>query len=451
VSHPIVKLLYPLVIGVILYFLLNGVVTDTQARLLAVVVVLVIYWTNEAMPLGVVAMIPIIIFPSLDILSTNATTANYSKSIIFLFLGGFMIAIAVQKIGLHKIIANKLLGYFPQTPKGLILALSVTSALMSSFLSNTTTTLLLIPIALFLTEIHELKLRFALAIAYGANIGGIITPIGTAPNLILLGFLESQGVEPISFVNWIILTLPLALVMLYLIAQVLSYKAGHFELTHELETNITLTSEQKRLTFILISLVVLLLVNSPIKPYYDGLGINEKGILLFFGLILFIPKFGMLTWEDSKKIPYEIIFLFGAGFSIAAAFTQTELAQVVAGGLKSYADLTPILLLGLVSLFVVFSTEITSNTALTSVAIPIIYTLGVEAGFDSTLILLVATISASYAFMLPIATPPNAIAMSSGVVKIKEMMSYGFVINIIGVIMVTLFGYFYWSWILGVN
>ena len=448
-QNKIINFIYPIVIGLVVYFLLGDSFTDTQSRLLSVVVVLVIYWTNEALPLGVVAMLPILLFPSLDILSTNATTANYSKSIIFLFLGGFMIAIGVQKVGLHKIIANRLLTFFPQTPKGLILALSITSALMSSFLSNTTTTLLLIPIALFLTDIDELKLRFALAIAYGANIGGIITPIGTAPNLILLGFLEDKGIEPISFVNWIMLTLPLAFVMLFLIAQVLSYKATHHKITHIIDRDFSLTKEQKRLTFVLIALVVLLLINSPIKPFYNGLGINEKGILLFFGLVLFMPGLNILTWEDTKKIPYEIIFLFGAGFSIATAFSDTKLAQVVASSLVSYADIMPILLLGLVATVVVFSTEITSNTALTSVAIPIIYTLGVEANFDSTLILLVATISASYAFMLPIATPPNAIAMSSGVVKIRQMMKYGFIINIIGIVMVTLFGYYYWSWMLG--
>jgi sodium-dependent dicarboxylate transporter 2/3/5 len=445
----IFKVIYPLIVGVIVFLLIQDSFTVVQARLLAVVVVLVIYWTNEALPLGVVAMLPILLFPSLDILSTNATTANYSKSIIFLFLGGFMIAIAVQKSGLHEIIANRLLAFFPQTPKGLILALAVTSALMSSFLSNTTTTLLLIPIALFLTDIDELKLRFALAIAYGANIGGIITPIGTAPNLILIGFLEGQGIEPISFVNWMILTLPLAAIMLVVIAQVLSFKATHFKITHKIDKNFSLNFDQKKLTYILVALVVLLLINSPIKPYYNGLGINEKGLLLFFGVVLFLPKIGLLDWGDTKKIPYEIIFLFGAGFSIARAFSDTHLAQVVASSLTQYADLTPILLIGLIALLVVFSTEITSNTALTSVAIPIIYTLGIEANFDSTLILFVATISASYAFMLPIATPPNAIAMSSGVVKIKQMMKYGFVLNVIGIGIITVLGYYYWGWMLG--
>ena len=143
--------------ALLLYFILENKLEQSQVTLLSLVLFMVILWTNEALPLGVVSMLPIILFPSFDILTTNQTTQNYSKSIIFLFLGGFMLAIAVQKIGLHKVIANKLLSLFPNTPKGVILALAITSALMSSFLSNTTTALLLLPIALFLTDIHELK------------------------------------------------------------------------------------------------------------------------------------------------------------------------------------------------------------------------------------------------------------------------------------------------------
>ena len=285
--------------------------------------------------------------------------------------------------------------------------------------------------------------------AYGANIGGIMTPIGTPPNLILLGFLEGHGIAPISFVNWIVLTLPLAFVMLIFVSNLLAYKTTDYNITRELDFKVTLTFEQKKLTFILVSLVLLLLVNSPIEPYYSGLGINEKGILLGFGLLLFLPKIGLLTWEDTKHIPYEIIFLFGAGFSIANAFTQTKLASEAATFLTNYADITPILLIALVAFVVIFATEITSNTALISVAIPIIYTLGIEANFDSTLILLVATIAASYAFMLPIATPPNAIAMSSQVLKISTMIKFGFIINLVSIGILTLFGYFYWGWMLG--
>ncbi|TLP35536.1 SLC13 family permease [Arcobacter arenosus] len=430
-------------------FLIAGLAFNTQhATLFGIIVFLVALWTNEALPLGVVSLLPIILFPSLDIISTNATVANYSKSTIFLFLGGFMLAIATQKTELHKFISNKLLTLFPNTPRGVLFSLSITSAFLSSLISNTTTALLLIPIAMFLTDNIKLKMRLVLAIAYGASIGGIVTPIGTPPNLILLGFMEQHAIEAIPFIKWMVLTGPLALAMLIVVPFVLSLGVEDLSFEKELSDNLKLTGEQKRLMYILGSLVILLLVNSKIEPYYSGLGLNEKGILLGYGLLMFIPKIGFLTWDDSRKIPYEIIFLFGAGFSIAAAFSQTGLASEIANYLLVLTDLPVILLILIVASLITFTTEITSNTALISIALPIIYSLNEVANVDITLILMVATICASYAFMLPIATPPNAIAMSSGAVKVKDMSKYGIVFNIVGIIFVTITALVYWQYIL---
>ncbi|CAI8203726.1 MAG: Sodium-dependent dicarboxylate transporter SdcS [Arcobacter lacus] len=160
---------------------------------------------------------------------------------------------------------------------------------------------------------------------------------------------------------------------------------------------------------------------------------------------MFVPKIGFITWDDSKKVPYEIIFLFGAGFSIASAFSQTGLANVIASNILQLATLPTILLILLVAILITFTTEITSNTALISIALPIIYSLGQVANIDITIILFVATICASYAFMLPIATPPNAIAMSSGSVKVKDMIKFGLLFNIIGVLSITFVALVYWQ------
>lgn len=439
------KLLVAVVLAFLGFFLANLAFSFQHATLIALIVFLVALWTNEALPLGAVSLLPIVLFPSFDILSTNATAANYSKSIIFLFLGGFMLAIATQKTDFHKYISNRLLRLFPNTVRGILFSLSITSAFLSSLMSNTTTALLLIPIAMFLTEDKTLKLRLVLAIAYGASIGGIVTPIGTPPNLILLGFLEQNQIDSISFVSWMVLTLPLAIIMLLIIPFILSLGVKNIKLEKSIEATESLTKEQKRLAFILSSLVVLLLLNSKIEPFYSGLGLNEKGILLGFGLLMFVPKIGFLTWEDTKKIPYEIIFLFGAGFSIAAAFTHTGLAGEIANHLLSLTTLPTILLILLVAAMITFTTEITSNTALISIALPIIYSLGQSANIDTTLIIFVATICASYAFMLPIATPPNAIAMSSGVVKVKDMAKFGFLFNIIGILSITTIALIYWQ------
>ena len=424
------------VLALIGYFLAGTIFGEVQSRLIGAVVFLVSMWTNEALPLGAVSLLPIILFPFLDILSVNATTVNYSKSIIFLFLGGFLMAIAVEKIGLHKVIAHKLLGIFPSTARGVIFALAVTSAFLSSLLSNTTTALLLMPIAMFLTDIHKLKIRLVLSVAYGASIGGIITPIGTPPNLILMGFLQDNNLEMLTFVGWMFKTIPLAIIMLTIIPYILSIGTKNLEISNDLENN-KLNGEQKRLLYILGTLVVVLFINSFFK-------VSEAGILLAYGLFMFMPKIGFMEWEDTRKVPYEIMFLFGAGFSIAKAFGSTGLAFDISQLLLSLTELSPIILILIVAALITFTTEVTSNTALISIALPIIFSLGSASNIDLNLLLMVATICASYAFMLPIATPPNAIAMSSHVLTIKDMASYGIMFNIIAIVMTTAVAMLLW-------
>ena len=445
----ILNILIGLAIGVIFFLIALAFFTQTQAYLIGIIAFMVALWTNEALPLGVVSLFPIILFPAFNILSTNATSINYSKSIIFLFLGGFMLAIAVEKTNLHKVIANKILSLFPATPRGIIYSLSVTSASLSSFLSNTTTALLLLPIGMFISENPKLKMRFVLAIAYGASIGGIITPIGTPPNLILLGIMEDKGMEMIPFLKWIFMVLPLALVMLIFTGWILSLGVKNIPIKME-KFKTSLTKEQKKVSFAILALIAVLLINTPIKPYYLGLGLNEKGLLLFFGLLMFMPPFNILKWEDSKKIPFEIIFLFGAGFAIAKAFSNTKLDSAIAHYLIQIGDITPYLILLFIAALITFTTEITSNTALTSIMLPVIYSFATSEGsiHNPTLFLLVATICASYAFMLPIATPPNAIAMSSGAIKIKDMAKIGFILNIVGILFISLIAFLFWSKVL---
>ncbi len=310
-------------------------------------------------------------------------------------------------------------------------------------------TLLLLPIAIFLSDERIFQARFVLAIAYGASIGGIITPIGTPPNLILMGFLESQGLQSITFVNWMFMTLPLATVMLAIMPWILNFGLPKQHASFSIrETNQVMTAEQRKLAYVLGVLALLLLLNSAIEPWYSGLGLNEKLIMLGFGLMMFMPGMNFLTWEDTRSIPYEIIFLFGAGFSIAGAFMDSGLAEVIASSLQGFSELPIFALILLTALLITFSTEITSNTALISLALPIIYTLGQIGHIDNELILMVATICGSYAFMLPIATPPNAIAISSGTLKIKEMMQIGLVFNLLGIALITLIAWFFWRLLL---
>ncbi len=442
------KIGFGLLIALIVFAFSLSVFNPTQASLLGIIAFLVTLWTNEGLPLAVVSLLPIILFPAFDILTTKATTANYAHPIIYLFLGGFMLAIAVEKTHLHTYIADKILSLFPNTPRGMIFSLALTSGLLSSILSNTTTTLLLISIALFITENIKLKMRFALAIAYGASVGGILTPIGTPPNLILLGIMNDKGLEIIPFFQWIWMVAPLSFIMIISVSLLLSLGIEDVSICRDKSRHI-LDASQKKVLYILGGLILLLLLNAPIKPYWSGFGLSESGILLGAGLLLFIPPFNILDWMDDKaKIPYRIMFLFGAGFSIAKAFSGTGLADEVASYLISMTTLSPILLLFAVAFLITFTTEITSNTALISIMLPVIYSVAEQTGINTTLFMMVATLCASYAFMLPIATPPNAIAMSSGVVNVKSMIRYGVVLNLLGIFFIVMIAEFFWKGVL---
>ncbi|WP_418640428.1 SLC13 family permease [Sulfurimonas sp. ST-27] len=442
------KIAVALSIG-LFFFALSGVFfTLQQSTLIGCIAFFVTLWTNEGLPLGVVSLLPIVLFPAFGILDTKMTAINYANPIIYLFFGGFLLAIAVEKTKLHLHVANKLLGLFPATPRGMIFSLALTSALLSSILSNTTTTLLLISIAVFLTDNIKLKMRFALAIAYGASIGGILTPIGTPPNLILLGIMQEHNMQLIPFFQWIFMVVPLSLFMLTSVGFLLSYGVNAIPIQTKIEKKV-LEPSQKKVMYLMLGLIAVLFVNAPVRPYWNGLGMSESGILLGFGLALFMPPFNILQWkEDSKKIPYAIMFLFGAGFSIAKAFAQTGLADEVASYLLHMTELSPLLLLLSVAVLITFTTEITSNTALISIMLPVIYSVAEQSGINTTLFMMVATLCASYAFMLPIATPPNAIAMSSGAVGVKDMLKYGIVLNLLGIFFIVFIAEYFWKNIL---
>lgn len=445
IQNDVKKIGLAILLGIIAFVLGSFVLTTQQSLLVGVLVLLVTLWTNEGLALGVVSLLPIVLFPTFGILSTKETTLNYAHPIIYLFLGGFMLAIAVEKTGLHTWIADKVLAVFPNSARGVIFSLTITSGLLSSILSNTTTTLLLIAIALYLSDDPKLKLRFALAIAYGASIGGILTPIGTPPNLILLGVMQENGMAPIPFFQWMWMVAPLSILMAVFVSFTLSLGVGDQPIVRAIEHK-AMTADQKKVMSVLASLMALLLFNAPIQPYWSGLGMSEPVILLSAGLLLFAPPFRLLVWmEDKEKIPYRIMMLFGAGFSIAMAFGSTGLADEIASYIVSLTDLAPILLLLVVASIVTFTTEVTSNTALISIMLPVIYAVAEQTGMDTRLFMMVATLCASYAFMLPIATPPNAIAMSSGVVDVKTMARYGLVFNIVGIALIVLIAKFFWS------
>ncbi len=438
------KLLLAISLGVVAYFITLPLFTSIQASLIGVLTLLVTLWTNEGLHLGFVSLLPLALFPWLGILEFNDVAPNYSKTIIFLFMGGFLLAIGMQKSGTHEKIAHLILSIFPKSFLGILYALSITSGLMSGVLSNTTVTILLVPIALYLSKEPNIQFRMVLAVAYGATIGGILTPIGTPPNLIFLGFAEEMGIAVPTFFEWIFRLLPLVVAMMIFMPLLLSFGVKNFQID-DYAKDTSFNSQQKKMLYVLGSLVLILFINSPIKPFYDGLGLNEKLLIFTAGLTLFLPKIDILEWEDMREFPYAIIFLFGASFSIATAFSDTGLAQAVTEYISVFATLPTLLMVALVTALIVFATEVTSNTALISIALPIIYTfIGANGIENGETILFIITIASSYAFMLPIATAPNAIAISTGVVKISKMAKLGFILNIVGLIFLIVVAEIFW-------
>ncbi len=439
-----VAILLGLLAGFIMhYYFLASAKISTLVGIMALLVTL---WTNKALPMGVVSLLPIILFPAFGILDTKSAASNYANPIIYLFLGGFMIAAATEKIGLHRIIARFFISRFPKNPKGVISALGVAAVILGSALSNSTVALLLLPVAMSITNDKVLQTRFLLAVAFGASISGITTPIGSPPNLIYLGFLESKGLSGISFTTWIFMMLPLTIIMLLAMIKILSLGTKDMELNLSGFDSLQVNSKHKRLLFFIFALLVVLLLNSPIKPIYDGLGFNENVILLTFGLLMFLPKIGFLEWDDSKSIPYEIIFLFGAGFCIAMAFSQAQLGGAFKEFFKLFDGIPLVAVIFIACILAIVATSFLSTTALIAIVLPIIdVAMGSFLGDSSRiLVMLVVTICASFSFMIPISTPPNAIVFAQGGIKAWDMFRYGFMLSVVGIVCVTLFASWYW-------
>lgn len=413
--------------------------------LIGVIILMVSLWTVEVFPLWIVSLFPLLLFPVLQIASVQNVAIKYFNPILLLFFGGMLLARAVEKTDLHRYLAGRLLAKLPHTTRGALYALTLTAAFLSALLSNTAVTLILLPLALALTHhaAPKVKPRLLLALAFGAGIGGILTPIGTPPNLIALGFLKGISLEAPSFILWIIMMAPMVVLLLFLVPLVLSWRL-HSEKFKSVPVKF-LNGEQRKLLALLIILVLVLLANTPLPPLYPGLGLNENYVLLVFGLLLFIPGIRYLDREDLKHLPYPILLLFGAGFALAFAVIHTGLVKALLPSLMGIASLPLFWVCLIVSVLVSAATEVTSNTALASIAVPFFYEFAQASGLDPLLFVLIPAIAASFAFMLPIATPPNAIVFASKEIKVRDMIIYGFIVTVIAMVLLAISAAFYWT------
>ena len=444
--------------------------TENAWKVAAIVSLMAIWWATEAIPVPVTALLPLALFPLFQITSFKSAALPYANPNIYLFLGGFMLAIAIERSGLHKRMALKMILAAGSSGMKLIGGFMLVAALISMFVMNTSTTLMLLPIGLAVCSVvattipglNDQDKKFfdtalMLGIAYAATIGGMSTLVGTAPNIVFSAFmLETYGVE-ISMIDWMSLGVPLAAVMLVSAWVILTKYVFPIsfitsndtkEHLHRMLDDLGPLSKDELKISVIFGLTALAWIFRKGLDNFELLsGLTDAGIAIISAILLFmIPssnnKGDLLNWNSSNKLPWGLLILFGGGLSIAAQINSTGLGVWIGEGLSILGTVPPIMLIFFVAALIIFLTEITSNVATTSTFLPVFGAVAIGLGILPVSLTVPVCLAASCAFMLPVATPPNAIVYGSGKFTIATMMKAGLLLNIIGIFVVTLFAYF---------
>ena len=443
----------------------DGLSTEAH-RTAALFLLMGVWWATEAVPVAVTALVPLALFPMLGIVDIQSAANPYANKTIYLFFGGFLIATAIQKWGLHKRIALFVLEYAGSNGASLIFGFMLTAAVISMWVMNTATTIMLLPIGLAVItvvketvkglneeEIKSFQLALLLGIAYGATIGGMSTLIGTGPNGMLAAFMADNYNLDISFVDWMKVGVPLSIIMLPCSWFILTKIIFQVEFETSQETKDLLTNMKQELgqfdgaefkVFVVFVLTALTWMLRTVLDDINGLeGLSDAGIAMISALFLFLlpsgdkeKKGALLEWKDAQEnVPWGLLVLFGGGLSLANAVQATGLA-VWMGNLIPQG-ISIVLIVILVVTMIIFLTELTSNMATTATFLPVVAAIAVQSNFDPLLVTAAVALAASCAFMLPVATPPNAIVFGSGLIKVPQMARAGFLINVLGIIVVS--------------
>ena len=461
-------ILGPLMFFVILLFFHPSGLNDQSNAVLAATIWIAIWWIFEALPIAVTALLPIVLFPIAGGMDLAQTTASYGHKLIFLIMGGFMIAIAIEKWNLHKRIALNIIYFIGTDLRKIILGFMVATAFLSMWISNTATAVMMLPIGVVIikqlkdnpnTDENENNIfgkALMLAIAYSASIGGIATLIGTPPNLVMAGIVSQVYGYEISFLEWIVFGLPVSMLLLaicwvYLTRYAFTFKQDKFpggrEEILKLKNELGVISyEQKIVGIVFISVGFCWITRSfllqKIFPVLD-----DAIIAIIFAMILFIinaksKKDKILEWKEAVKMPWGILLLFGGGMSLAKAFDVSGLAIWIGNQITAFGNFDLFLFLILLVTAINFLTEVTSNVATTAMLLPVIAYIALELDIHPFILMTAAAVAASCAFMLPVATPPNAIVFGSGYLRIPDMVKKGFLLNIISILIIVLMVYY---------
>lgn len=436
-----------------------------------------IWWIAEAIPIAATALIPLVAFPLLGINPIRDAAAPYANPLIFLFLGGFMIAVALQRWNLHRRIALSIVRGVGLKPGSIIIGFILASAFLSMWVSNTATALMMLPIGLSLIDLAETRMEEAgrpkprhfglvlvLSIAYACNIGGVGTLVGTPPNAFLAGFmLESYDVE-IGFVQWMAVGVPIVILSLPIAYGLLTWvypleidrlPGGREVIVQKLRELGPMSDAERKVTAVFVVTALLWITRPLLTDLVPGL--SDAGIAIGAGLSLFLiptkTESGarLLDWDHAESLPWGILILFGGGLSLASAIEGTGLAEWIGQGVSVFQGASTIFLLLFGVALIIFLTEITSNTATAAAFLPIYASVAIGMGENPFLLVVPAAIGASCAFMLPVATPPNAIVYGSGYLTIPEMSRAGLWLNLIFVVLITALAYLLIGLVFGVE
>lgn len=433
----------PLVSAAVWFSMTSSGLDEKMAWTAAITSLCAVWWIFEAIPIPATSLLPLAGLPMFDILTPNQVGAAYGSPLILLMLGGFMLSTAMARSGVHRRLALTMVGWFGgHAGRQLVLGFMVAAAALSMWISNVATCLMLLPIALAVCEKLETrrqKVVLMLGIMYGCSIGGVGTPIGTPPNLIFMQvFRETTGYEP-TFLEWMSWGLPVVMIMIPLAALWLGRGMKKGKKIDLPEPGPWRTEEIRTLTVFVITALLWITRRAPFGGWSELLGLpgaNDASVAMLAVVTMFLVPNGrgakLLDWETAGSIPWGVLILFGGGVAIAAGFAQSGLSALVGEGLTGLSTLPIVIVIVVMCLAVSFLTEITSNTATTALLMPILAAGSIAAGIDPRLLMIPAAMSASFAFMLPVATGPNAIVFGSGVLTVEEMAKEGFALNIIG-------------------
>ena len=447
----------------------------------AVAGLMAVWWITEAIPIAATALIPIAFYPALKVMSPAEVTASYANHLIYLYLGGFLIAVTIERWGLHRRIALLTIRLIGFSPRRILLGFMLATAGLSMWISKTATAMMMLPIGLAVVrqaakmtgraeDSEPAKFPFGtalmLGIAYSASIGGIATLIGTPPNAILVGVVEKTFSESISFLTWMKVGLPLAglmLVLTWLYLTAFAFRGeiaelpGGFEVIEDELRRLGPTTREQKWVLGVFTTVASAWILRGLVPWEPLSSIQDSTIAIAGALLLFlIPSdrrkgVFLLDWKTASRIPWDIIILFGGGFALANGFADSGLTRWIASNLQSLEGSSPVVLIGITALVVVFLTEITSNTATAALALPIVAALAEAVHLHPYGLMVTVAIAASFAFMMPVATPPNAIVYSSRYVTMPQMAGIGFGLNLIGALLLVLTVLFWLPYVWGIE